>query len=163
MFTAVVSSGASGYAQNGVLVTTSAQSSATGETYEEAYNGAKQLSQQIADSTLQNDINVLNQTITMSELGYLGIGETGPTGATGGYLVSGNQWGETINWNSNSNTWQITGESNLALGNNAGYTGQGLNSIALGFEAGYRTQGSNAIAIGEKAGFTGQGNSAIAL
>lgn len=145
------------------MVTASVQSTATGNTYDEAYNAAKQLSQEIADSILNNDINVLNQSISMSELGYLGIGETGPTGSkgetgpTGLISLEGNQWGKTINWNNITQSWQITGENNLALGLDAGQIAQGTNAIALGFKSGNSYQQFNSIAIGQNAGLLNQG------
>ena len=57
----------------------------------------------------------------------------------------------------NSNT------NNIAIGTNAGETGQGADAVAVGYEAGETSQGSNATAVGRLAGATGQGSSATAV
>ena len=57
----------------------------------------------------------------------------------------------------------IFDNSNVAIGYQAGYTGQSNNGIAIGYQAGYSGQSSNAIAIGYQAGMTGQGTNAVAL
>lgn len=80
-----------------------------------------------------------------------------------GFGVSGTNWGQSINWNNSSNTWQITGNGPLAFGNNAGLTNQQTNAIALGTSAGTTNQGTNAIAIGAYAGQSNQGTNAIAI
>jgi hypothetical protein len=95
-------------------------------------------------------------------------GPTGPTGLTGptgptGLIISGTQWGQTINWNNTTNSWQITGDNNLALGNYAGYTGQGNNSVAIGTNAGEINQGNYSIAIGYEAGITDQSQNSIVI
>jgi microcystin-dependent protein len=51
----------------------------------------------------------------------------------------------------------------IALGFNAGYTGQSENSIAIGYQAGQYNQGTNAIAIGYQAGQYNQETNAIAI
>jgi hypothetical protein len=45
--------------------------------------------------------------------GYTGI--SGPTG-NGSNFPSGSQYANTINWNSNTSSYEITGNYNLALG-----------------------------------------------
>jgi hypothetical protein len=89
-------------------------------------------------------------------------GPTGPTGPTGP-IISGTQWGQTINWNNTTNSWQITGDNNLALGNYAGYTGQGNNSVAIGLNAGKTNQGNYSIAIGYEAGSNDQSQNSIVI
>ena len=93
------------------------------------------------------------------------IGTTGPTGATGptGPVTSGTKSGQALNWNSASNTWQITGDINLAFGNDAGQNAQGKNAIAIGNEAGTSSQFPHAIAIGSRAGQNSQSPHAIAI
>ena len=93
------------------------------------------------------------------------IGTTGPTGATGptGPVTSGTKSGQALNWNSASNTWQITGDINLAFGNDAGQNAQGKNAIAIGNEAGNDNQKDKAIAIGLQAGQNAQCQHAIAI
>jgi len=54
-------------------------------------------------------------------------------------------------------------ESEIALGKDAGSTGQGANAIAIGEKAGYANQAANAIAIGEKAGYTNQAANSIVI
>jgi hypothetical protein len=78
-------------------------------------------------------------------------------------LVTGANSGETINWNSSTLQWQITGTSGLALGNRAGYYNQGNSAIALGYYAGYSNQGANAIALGNQAGIYNQASNSIVL
>ena len=78
-------------------------------------------------------------------------------------LVTGTNSGETLNWNSSTSKWQVTGTSALALGNRAGSNGQGGGAIALGNQAGSSGQGTNAIALGYQAGYMTQGTNAIAL
>ena len=51
----------------------------------------------------------------------------------------------------------------MAIGYQAGYTGQKPYSVAIGYQAGYTGQGTGAIAIGYQAGSTGQGPYASAL
>jgi hypothetical protein len=88
---------------------------------------------------------------------------TGPTGPTGFLDLNGTIWGQAINWNNNTNSWQITGNGPLAFGNNAGQTNQGANAIAIGVQSGQTNQGANAIAIGVQSGQTNQRNNAIAI
>ena len=78
-------------------------------------------------------------------------------------LVTGANFGETINWNSSTSKWEITGAFALALGNGAGQNSQGYNAVALGNYAGNNTQSPNAVALGNAAGQTSQGYNAIAL
>ena len=54
-------------------------------------------------------------------------------------------------------------ESEIALGKDAGSTGQAANAIAIGEKAGYANQAANAIAIGEKAGYTNQAANSIVI
>jgi collagen type II alpha len=77
--------------------------------------------------------------------------------------LSGTIWGQTINWNDETDSWQITGDVNLALGNYAGNINQGSNAIAIGYEAGSDTQGSNSIAIGYQAGNLSQAKNSIII
>jgi hypothetical protein len=97
-----------------------------------------------------------------SSTGTTGSSGLGITGSTGSFQPLGTNWGDTINWNSFTNNWQITSNP-LALGQNSGLTGQGLNSVALGQSSGQYNQGQNAVAIGYQAGQTGQGQYAIAM
>ncbi len=91
----------------------------------------------------------------------------------------GTSGGEILRWNSNSNSWGLTGGNSLAIGNNAINYNQGANSIALGRSAGYYNQGANStalgyfaanymqnansIALGNSAGYYMQGTKSIAL
>jgi hypothetical protein len=53
--------------------------------------------------------------------GIQGIqGATGARGNTGFIGLTGTTYGQGINWNSDTNNWQITGNTNIAFGNNAG-------------------------------------------
>ena len=56
-----------------------------------------------------------------------------------------------------------TSESKIALGSQAGETGQGSDAIAIGEAAGQTTQGADAVAIGDEAGQTTQGAGAVAI
>ena len=71
--------------------------------------------------------------------------------------------GETLTWNSNSSNWQLTGNSNLAIGNGAGMFGQGINAVAIGTNAGAAMQNVKSIAIGNNAGNFSQSSSSIAI
>ena len=81
---------------------------------------------------------------------------------TGIPITSAMNWGDYLYWDSNVSKWAI-GDTNITLGKDAGYTGQGPNAVALGNGAGKTDQSSNAIAIGFNAGATGQGQNAIAI
>ena len=102
---------------------------------------------------------VIGYDTTTNELTYYPT----PSGGSGSIVPTGSEWGQGLNWNSNTNTWQITGAGPLAFGNNAGQTNQGTGAVALGIEAGRGTQGSGAIAIGFQVGFASQGQNAIAI
>jgi hypothetical protein len=51
----------------------------------------------------------------------------------------------------------------VAIGNNAGYSGQSTGAVAIGSESGLNGQGDNAVAIGVNAGRTSQGQFAVAI
>jgi len=53
--------------------------------------------------------------------------------------------------------------SSIAIGFQAGYTGQGAYAVAIGFQAGYTGQGAYAIAIGNVAGKTNQPANSIVI
>jgi hypothetical protein len=89
------------------------------------------------------------------------LGPTRPTGSSS--FILGTIWGQTINWNNITNSWQITGISNLALGNYAGQINQSDNAVAVGSYSGNINQGTNAIAIGNQAGQNTQGTNSIAI
>ena len=80
-----------------------------------------------------------------------------------------NSWNNTysnIVFSSYSSSTNITSRSNLnaiAIGSNAGLTGQGNNAIAIGNNAGQTNQGSNSIAIGNSAGQNNQAANSIVL
>ena len=102
--------------------------------------------------------------MTVHQVMYTQLGPTGPTGPQGFLDLSGNTWGQTMNWNNLTNKWQITGNGNLALGNNAGQTNQGINSIAIGSNAGVTNQSNNSIilnATGNALNNSGNPNSLI--
>ena len=90
-------------------------------------------------------------------------GATGSQGATGSINPTGSYWGQALNWNNLSNSWQITGNGPLAFGNYAGQTSQGTAAIAIGIQAGQNLQQSGAIAIGYNAGQYLQGTNSIAI
>jgi len=80
-----------------------------------------------------------------------------------------NSWNNTysnIIFSGYTSTTNITSRSNLnaiAIGSNAGLTGQGNNAIAIGNNAGLTNQGTNSIAIGNSAGQTNQAANTIVL
>lgn len=51
----------------------------------------------------------------------------------------------------------------IAIGQNAGISGQGSDAVAIGVDAGQISQGANAVAIGTTAAQTGQGANAVAI
>ena len=56
-----------------------------------------------------------------------------------------------------------TTDTEIALGDQAGYTSQGTSAVAIGNSAGTNSQGTSAVAIGLSAGLTSQGSSAVAI
>lgn len=56
-----------------------------------------------------------------------------------------------------------TSELKIALGSNAGVTGQGVAAVAVGPQAGQTSQGVYAVAVGTGAGQTGQGANSVAI
>ena len=85
---------------------------------------------------------------------------TGPTGPAGVIAVSGTNYGSYILWNGTSWT---TGDTNIALGGNAGSTSQQIFGVAIGANAGEISQGEAAIAVGHSAGLTNQGTGSVAV
>ena len=51
----------------------------------------------------------------------------------------------------------------MALGYQAGFTGQNPYSVAIGYQAGFTGQGTGSVAIGYRAGYTGQAPYSIAI
>jgi hypothetical protein len=51
----------------------------------------------------------------------------------------------------------------VAIGYQAGFTGQKFYSVALGYQAGFTGQGTGSVAIGYRAGYTGQAPYSIAI
>jgi len=51
----------------------------------------------------------------------------------------------------------------IAIGTQAGFTGQAITGVALGFQAGYQGQGQFTIALGVQAGFQNQASNSIIL
>ncbi len=79
---------------------------------------------------------------------------------------NGENYGNYIFWDTTIEggaSWNTGGQNFVAIGNNAGTTGQGENAIALGTNAGTNNQGTGAIAIGMNTGVTYQGNNSIAI
>lgn len=113
-----------------------------------------------AVNTLSPHPNVPSVIITAQQVMYTQLGPTGPTGPS---IVNGTIWGQALNWNDITNSWQITGNNNLAFGNYAGNINQGNSSIAIGDSAGYDSQGNSSIAIGINAGLENQGQLATAI
>lgn len=100
------------------------------------------------------------------------------TGPTGTFQPLGTNWGDTINWNNLTSSWQITsnpialgqfsgqfsqGTASVALGQNAGQYSQGSGSVAIGYHAGQTGQGLNSVAVGAFAGYSGQAPNSIVL
>jgi hypothetical protein len=86
-------------------------------------------------------------------------GPTGFTGPAGAIYFQANQLdvsGLFPVWN--SGTWNLSGKTNIVIGNNSGGIQRGQNQIAIGFSAG-KDQSGNAIAIGNGAGLSQLDNS----
>jgi hypothetical protein len=58
---------------------------------------------------------------------------------------------------------RATGSNKVAIGEDAGQTGQGSQAVAVGLNAGQTNQGSFAVAVGREAGQTGQGTRTVAV
>jgi hypothetical protein len=56
-----------------------------------------------------------------------------------------------------------TSETEIAIGNNAGVTNQGVQTVAIGRLAGQTSQGASSVAIGVTAGQTSQGEASVAI
>lgn len=109
----------------------------------------------LGDVIYPNTSGNVNEFLTSNGSGLLSWKSSIPYGAT----VNG----ETLKWNATNNTWQATGYSSLALGNNAGITNQGANAISIGKNAGGTNQANNALALGTQSGYTNQGISSISI
>ena len=101
--------------------------------------------------------------------GYLTQFTVTPGNQINGNTFLQNSWNDTygnISFSNYSSSTNITSRSNLnaiAIGLNAGLTGQGNNAIAIGNNAGLTNQGTNSIAIGNSAGQTNQAANTIVL
>jgi len=84
MFSAGATATASGVNDYGVLVTSSGSATATSDISEaDAFRIATLLAQNIANSQLQNDINIIDQSVDIA-IDVVGVtGATGPTGNEG--------------------------------------------------------------------------------
>ena len=87
-------------------------------------------------------------------------GATGPAGQTGALLPSGVNYSDYLFWNGAS--WAV-GDSQVHLGAHAGEVSQGGNAVALGNNAGNSGQKNDCIAVGTQAGETEQGIYNIAI
>jgi len=115
--------------------------------------------------------NIVTNSITSDDSSFVTI-EDGVNVTSG--MISAP---ENISLTAGANTWTFTPTGNLslpngavikdttglAIGYQAGYTGQRQNAVAIGVQAGYTGQGNNAVAIGTFAGGTNQGNNSIIL
>jgi len=57
----------------------------------------------------------------------------------------------------------VTVNRNVAIGEEAGLSGQQTDAVAIGYQSGRSDQGISAVAVGVLAGFTGQGSSSVAI
>jgi len=92
-----------------------------------------------------------NQETQSIAIGYE-AGQNNQGGFGGSAIAIGSQAGQTGQ-----------GEYSLALGYQSGQTGQGLNSVAIGTAAGLQGQGSGGVAIGYNAGQNNQDSQSIAI
>ena len=80
--------------------------------------------------------------------------------------TTGNYWGDTLFWNSDTSTLNNCGslfQYSVIMGNNADRSNRGENAIAIGYEAGQISQQQAAITIGYQAGTQDQKEYAIAI
>lgn len=82
-------------------------------------------------------------------------------GTPGGHAISSCGGGGT--WATLGNKNNACGPTNIALGQNAGYTNQCSCTIAIGRCAGNTCQGSYAVAIGTYAGYNNQSSNTIII
>ena len=76
---------------------------------------------------------------------------------------NGTNYGNYIFWDTSTSSWNTGGQNFVAIGNNAGTTGQNSNAIAIGTNTGTNNQGTGSIALGNNAGTTVQNSNAIAI
>jgi len=69
----------------------------------------------------------------------------------------------TETWATLGDKNNASGPDNIALGNSAGLTSQGVSAVAVGKQAGETTQGNYSVAVGQQAGTNTQGASAVAV
>lgn len=88
-------------------------------------------------------------------------GDVGATGPTGAGLDPGTNYSDYLFWDSATEKWTV-GSSYVHLGANAGLNSQ-TGAVAIGVNAGKTGQGQDGIAIGTSAAAPGQGSSSIAI
>lgn len=119
-----------------------------------------------ANITVNADANTLSGTVSVAKGGTGTSTLTGLVVGNGANSMSGltgTQKGETIVYNTTTNSWILTGSQKLAVGRNAGLNSQGIEAVALGSEAGYINQGPFGIALGAGAGNLNQSTEGIAI
>ena len=156
LFTATAT--ATGYALTitGNVVTSTASASATGVTYQEAYQNAFIEAKRLADITAQNDANIISQTIDIVDNSPMLQGATGATGVKGATGATGPQGATGVKGATGATGLQgATGPIAGILSNeNTAYGVQALENITSGIgnsAFGYNALSSNTTATANSA------------
>ena len=75
----------------------------------------------------------------------------------------GNNYSDYLYWDTTTSTWAVDDSSQIHLGTNAGFYGQGVETVALGHLAGNTNQTAYATAVGSNAGMVNQGINGVAV
>ncbi len=148
--------------QNGIQGPTGS----TGPTGEKGQDGSASNTGATGPTGANGQIGIQGPTGPAGQKGENGsasnTGATGPTGPAGAGISNGENYGDYLFWNSQSQFWEV-GSDKVNIGSNSGKTNKGPLSISIGDFAGNENQGTGAISIGAAAGSFLQSNNSIAI
>jgi hypothetical protein len=75
----------------------------------------------------------------------------------------GNSYSDYLYWDTTTSTWAVDNSTQIHLGTNAGFYGQGVETVAIGHLAGNTNQTAYATAVGSNAGMVNQAINGVAL
>lgn len=155
-------------------VNSSATASATSTiSQEDAQNMADELANSLALRTALNEVNIINQSVTIVKDNLILNNDSGSTGlstSTGStrtisnnFSLTGFYYSDYIYYNHESEKFEVSSDSKIHIGPNSGLINQEKSSIAIGNYSGYSHQGKNGISLGFEAGYTNQNENSIAI